>query len=194
MTDERFELVFVCTGNRFRSPIAAAFAARATEGLPVTVGSRGTLELGPVPALSEALELSGEHGLDLSRHAAQAIGPGTLAGADLVVGFERMHLATAVVDGKADRDRTFTLPELVELLERRTAPETGDLDPVERARCAVADAAAARGPDFRFLSLPELADPLGQPMQVYRATAQRLREQTDRLARGLFGVEPQPPP
>jgi hypothetical protein len=44
VSDASFEVVFVCTGNRFRSPLAAALFGRATAGLPVSVSSRGTLD------------------------------------------------------------------------------------------------------------------------------------------------------
>jgi len=88
-----FEVVFVCTGNRFRSPLAAGLFTLATAGLPVTVRSAGTLDIGPRRAFPETLEEAHRFGLDLSRHSARAIAELETSAADLAVGFEQVHLA-----------------------------------------------------------------------------------------------------
>lgn len=108
-----------------------------------------------------------------------------LAASDLVIGFERIHVATAVVEAEARRDRTFTLPELVELLEDTEIPAA--TDPVERARKAVSAAHERRGeigPDEVF---PEVADPWSQPNAVYAETARAVDVLCRRLVRRLFG-------
>ena len=95
-------VAFVCTGNRFRSPLAAAlFAAGAgAEEVPVHVASLGTLELGPVPALPEALEVARSMGVDLSRHRAR-----TVAGSNL----ERFELESRIKEkGDAEEIRDMT--------------------------------------------------------------------------------------
>ena len=112
-----FEVVFVCSGNRFRSPLAEASLSQLTRGIPVRVTSVGTLDLGPKPVLSEALTLGRSLGLDLSEHRARALSGGSLEEADLVIGFERAHVSMAVVEAGARPERTFTMPELVELRE-----------------------------------------------------------------------------
>jgi protein-tyrosine phosphatase len=178
-----FEVVFLCTGNRFRSPMAAAFFARATDGLPVRVRSLGTLDVGPIPVLPEALEESASLGLDLSSHRACRLAGEDLSETDLVVGFERAHVAQAVVEARARRERTFTLPELVGLLAA-IAPSP-DLDPVERARVALQAAHEARPASQAFA--PEVADPLGRPRSAQRETATRVQELVTQLAIGLFG-------
>jgi protein-tyrosine phosphatase len=170
VSGDRFELVFVCTANRFRSPIAAELAGRATEGLPVDVSSYGTLDREPAPVLPEALEL----GYDLAEHRSRPVRGASLAGADLVLGFERIHVAAAVVDAGAARDRAFGLTELVALLE--DSPGRGDV--VERARARVARAAERRGDEW-----PELADPAGGPARGYSRSARDI----DRLVRTLTG-------
>ena len=43
---EPLRVAFVCTGNRFRSPLAAALLESEAEGLPVEIASLGTLDLG----------------------------------------------------------------------------------------------------------------------------------------------------
>ena len=178
------KVVFVCSGNRFRSPIAEALFRGLAPDLPLDVSSRGTLDLGPIPVLQEALAEGGRLGIDLSAHRARTIAAGELADADLVIGFERRHVATAVVDGKARRERAFTLPELVALLERIEGPPSSE--PLEHARAALAQVARER-PDGSPVGVAELADPIGRGAAVARETADRVQALTGALASGLFG-------
>lgn len=180
-----FQLVVVCTGNRVRSPAAEGFLRVLTEGLAVRLSSAGLLDLGPVPALPETLQTAAELGLDLSDHRAQCVVNADLSAVDLVVGFEQRHVATSVVDAHADRDRTFTIVELVDLLARVLPP--ANEDPAERAREAVARAAALRR--GRTEPPTEIPDPLGGSAAVYRSTIERVRDLSERMAAGLFGAE-----
>jgi len=186
---DRFRIVVVCTGNRFRSPLAEHVLRRETEGLPVDVSSVGVLDLGGIEAMPEALEAAQELGLDLSAHRTRVLTPEPLEGADLVLGFERRHVARAVVAGGAPLERTFTLPELVELLG--SIPSVGDEDPAARARAFVAAVAAER-PDPRTAAVPELADPLGRSRSFHRDTAEQVGELSRRLVTQLFGSPREP--
>lgn len=187
---DRFKIVVVCTGNRFRSPLAEHVLRRAADGLPVDVRSVGVLDLGAVGALPEALEAARELGLDLSDHRTCVLTPEPLDGADLVLGFERAHIARAVVNGGAPLDRTFTLPELVELLE--SLPPVRADDPVTRARTVVAAVASSR-PDPRRGPVPELVDPLGKSATFFRRTAEQVNELSERLIERLFGSRSEGP-
>lgn len=182
MTAEPFDVVFICTGNRFRSAIGEGILRRLTEGLPVRTTSAGTLDLGPVGVLPEALELAPELDLDLGEHRARCVRDVDLSEADLVLGFEHAHVASAVVDAGARRDRTFTVPELVTLLESGGPPADGDA--VSAARAAVQRADEARTSAPR----PEVPDPLGGSAEVFRSTAFEVQALTERLAQLLFGV------
>jgi protein-tyrosine-phosphatase len=181
-----FEIRFVCTANRIRSPIADSFVRKLTAGMPVRSGSVGIMDVGSRRALPEAVAAASALELDISSHLARCLRLGELANIDLVVGFEPIHVAAAVVDGRSAPERTFLVRELVELLD---AVEIADLpDPVERARQAVAAAEAQR----RRLGKPSstaasFADPLGQSPSVYRASAVELGELSARLVRRLFG-------
>jgi len=178
----KLTVAFICTGNRFRSPLAAA-ALSAEAGAPVSATSAGVLELGPVPALPEAVEIARSFGLDLGSHRARALSELDLASFDLVLGFERNHVAAAVVDAGARIERTFTLPELVLLLEALPPRET-ESDPVARARSRVARAHAARQP--RAARVPEVVDPLGRQRREQRKVAEQVSELVRRLTRLLF--------
>ena len=154
-------------------------------GLPLELHSYGLYDLGPEPPLREALVAAERLEIDISQHRARPLEGENLAASDLVLGFERIHVATAVVDAGARRERTFTLPELVELLEDTEIPAAAD--PVERARLGVSAAHERRtviGPDEVF---PEVADPWSQPNAVYVETARAVDVLCRRLARRLFG-------
>jgi protein-tyrosine-phosphatase len=183
-TPEAFEIIVICSGNRFRSPLVAAYLREATKGLPVRVGSAGTLDLGAMPAMEGAVAAARELDLNLDDHLSRFVGKVRLDGADLVLGFERMHVATAVVEGNAKRERTFTLPELVSLLEAYEPP--GASDPIARARLAIVQADRARGRNST-MQIPEIADPIGTSARAQRRTASELTDLAGRLVTELFG-------
>ena len=180
-----FELVLLCTGNRARSPIAEAFLRDLLADLPVRVRSLGTLEHVGAPALREARNAAFRVGLDISAHRSRTLSGEDLSHADLVIGFERSHLAAAVVDGHAAPERVFTLPELVELIDA-TQPSRAT-DPIERAHETIARAHAQRGGELSRAPA-ELADPIGRNAAFHRNTVERLRELTAQVATRLFGV------
>jgi protein-tyrosine-phosphatase len=179
------QVAFVCTGNRFRSPLAAALLEREADGVPVRIVSLGTLDLGSKPALPEAVALAGELGLDLSGHASRTLGSAQLEAFDLVLGFERNHVMASVVEAGAQLERTFTLPEFVGLLRRLPGPPL-PTDPVERALVRIRQAHTVRPPGFRHGPMPELGDPLGKTLQAQRETAAELSNLVSELAVSLF--------
>ena len=185
-----FGIVYLCTGNRCRSPMAEAWTRRLAEerNLPIVVCSAGTLELGRVGSPPPALQVMRGAGIDLSSHRARALAEVDPAKADLVIGFERYHVAAAVVDGGVSLERAFTLIELVRLLESSGPPEAGGDAPeavVEGARRAVERAHGLRGADLS--TAEDMADPFGAPASVYETTLRRIADLSARLLRGLFG-------
>jgi protein-tyrosine-phosphatase len=112
MPDESMRLLFVCTGNTCRSPLAEALARREAieRGLAdIEVASAGTSAWEGAPASDGALLVALERGLDLSGHRAQqltrelvqahdvvlAMGPHHLERAEALGGEGRTHLLTA---------------------------------------------------------------------------------------------------
>jgi low molecular weight protein-tyrosine phosphatase len=178
---DSFHVVFVCTGNRFRSPLAAALLESAVPDGALRASSRGTLRLGRVAAMPEAVRLAARFGVDLSSHRAASLAAGALADADLVLGFERPHLLAAVMEGQARRERTFTLAELVRLLDEADVPK-GDVGARARADRDTAHRARAGRTD---LFLPEIEDPIGKPPDVQHAIAERIHVLVTSFARRL---------
>jgi protein-tyrosine phosphatase len=178
---DEFDVVVICSGNRFRSPLAEAVLRSKTDGLPVRVRSFGTLDLPPGHPLPQALELAPGYGLDLMDHRSHPLAGNDLSEADLVIGFEQVHLAMAVLGASAQPERTFLITDLVAALDDTEPPHEDGV--VERARVAVrlADAARTTG------SPQEIADPLGGTASGYRKTADEVYRLTSRLAERLFG-------
>jgi hypothetical protein len=92
-----------------------------------------------------------------------------------------------LANGSDRDDRVFTLKELVRLLETLPAPasDAGPDDLPERIAAANAARRAGAVPPSRD---DDVADPLGQPLEAYRAIAWELETWTDRLVDGLFGT------
>lgn len=180
-----FSIVIICTGNQIRSPVVEGFVRDFTSDLPVVVSSAGMLDGAGVSAYPVAVEAASKWGIDISIHRSRNLTDASLADADLVLGFEREHVARAVVDGGAASERTFTLPELVDLLE--LVPPHKDDDLRARGRTAVARAEELRSGGFAVPPLREIRDPMGRRARDVRETVDIVRELSQKVVEGLFG-------
>jgi protein-tyrosine phosphatase len=183
---DTFSIAFVCTGNRFRSPLAEAFVHRLTLGLPVSVGSYGTLSQENAPPLPEAVEIALSCGISLSEHRTRYLNNASLEDVDLLLGFEPAHIRQAVVDAQAPRERSFTMRDFVPLL-----PAAGLAVPNEEVIKQARSLVAATGERLAELQNPTMSampDPFGGPWKVYRQTASDVRDLSITLVERLFGV------
>ena len=91
---ESFRLLFVCSGNTCRSPLAVALAERelARLGWRVDVRSGGVSAVSGAPASAGSLRAGERHGLDLRGHASRPIDQALLDWADLVLVMSPGHL------------------------------------------------------------------------------------------------------
>ena len=87
-------VLFVCTGNTCRSPLAEALTRRGARlrRLELTVASAGTFAVEGAPAAEHALRAAARRGADLSAHRSRPLGDESLAGVDLVVGMSPSHV------------------------------------------------------------------------------------------------------
>jgi protein-tyrosine-phosphatase len=145
------------------------------------VSSYGIVDLPSAPAFDQAIRLGAGFGVDLSSHRSRPLVGADLGEQDLVLGFELIHVATAVVDAGAQRDRTFTLPELAAYL--RPAGAAGSS--VEAARDAVHLAAELRNEAPRRPP-PEIADPIGGSDRDHGEAAQQVAMLVEVVSSCLF--------
>ena len=93
MTDT-FRLLFVCTGNICRSPMAEGIMKAHLPPMPhrrIMVLSAGTHAADGLPAEPEAVRAAREYGADIGGHRSRAIDGSLIARADLILVMERQQ-------------------------------------------------------------------------------------------------------
>lgn len=111
MTDEStrptsYNLLFVCTGNTCRSPMAAAIARAAVQERGwshVGVESAGVAALAGSPASDHVLTVLEEKGIELGEHEASELTPERVEWADMILVMGPGHLAAVEAMGGADK-------------------------------------------------------------------------------------------
>ena len=90
------DVLFVCTGNTCRSPMAEClFNARAAaQGLPYHAESAGLFANDGAPASDGAYQAMRSRGLSLNRHAARSLSAALVRDARLIVGMSERHAET----------------------------------------------------------------------------------------------------
>ncbi|HVK15772.1 MAG TPA: hypothetical protein VM533_02425 [Fimbriiglobus sp.] len=151
-------VLFICTGNTCRSPLAEALCKRLLAdrlgcdpaelvARGYVVRSAGVAALPGDPAALPAVEVAREYGADLSAHQSRPVNPELLADATHVVAVTRGHAAALMM----------RFPGV--------GPEPGLLG----------------GPD------DDLSDPIGGDLEQYRACAHAIHGHLDRLLSGWLG-------
>ena len=105
-------LLFVCTGNTCRSPLAEAIARKVAveRGLgDVDVASAGTSAWDGAPASDGALLVGMERRLDLSGHRAQSLTRRLVDGSDLILAMGPHHLDR--IEALGDSSKAFLLAD-----------------------------------------------------------------------------------
>ena len=88
------KLLFVCSGNTCRSPLAEAIAKRmiAERGLDVQVSSAGTGAAEGSPASDGSLLVAMERGMDISDHRARVLDRRIVEDADVILAMGPSHV------------------------------------------------------------------------------------------------------
>ena len=98
MSPERpHRLLFVCSGNLCRSPMAAGFAGAIAQvrGIPVEIDSAGTLNLVDRPPPPNAIAVMRQRGISIEHHRSKGLTPQHIAWADHVLVMTLQHASAA---------------------------------------------------------------------------------------------------
>jgi protein-tyrosine phosphatase len=104
-----FRILFVCTGNTCRSPLAEALARAeiARRGWKhVEAASAGLAAADGDPAARAGVAVAARAGLDLASHRSRQLTPGLAASADLILAMGSAHLAELRRLGVGERAAT----------------------------------------------------------------------------------------
>lgn len=109
-------ILFVCTGNEYRSPIAAACFCKLLKTQSTEerwrIGSAGTWTIPNRPVPLEAVQNAILLGLDIEGHRTQVITHSLLEAYDLVLSMERGHKEALRVEFPAVRTHVYLLSEM----------------------------------------------------------------------------------
>jgi len=164
-----FVVLFVCTGNICRSPMAERlFEARTDPALPLRTASAGTSGLNGWGMDAPSALVLRELGGDSEGHSAQRLTRRLIGDADLILTAEIAHRAAVTGADRRASSRTFTLREFARIgagLGALPQPTTAD---DLRARVAqVAGLRAAQPPATP--ASDDIADPYGAPLDLVRS-------------------------
>ena len=185
-----FDLLFVCTGNICRSPVAhlmAQYELRERIGddsRRFTVHSAGTHGLVGHP-INPPAAASVPH-LASGAFRARLLTRELVENADLVLTATRQHRSAAVTLVPRASSRVFTIREFARLVAQVDPAVLPDGDPVARARALVPAAAAKRGTAYVPAHEDDVDDPYGGPPSEFTtcaaAIAAALRGPLDAIA------------
>ncbi len=156
-------VLFVCTGNICRSPLAEALLKDYVEkqglGDRFRISSAGTFALNGNPATREGQMAARRWGLDLSAHRAREVSRPIMAASDFVLGMTRRHCFELAAQFPGFENRIY----LALLFPRRFSRE-----------------------DAEGIDVP---DPIGQSERYYTQVLEMISPALPRILKGLLNEE-----
>jgi len=171
-------VLFVCTGNVCRSPMAEGFLRHQAirRGLDIDARSTGTHAWSGRAATIDGRRVMAELGVPIDNHRTLELDQDLMDWADLVICMATEHLREVRRHFSSASDKTFTLKGFLEILP--SLPRCDDTEAWLRAaasRRRVADAVAS----------PDVDDPFGERTAAYRRVATEIEGLIERFAEGL---------
>ncbi len=189
-----FRVLFVCTANHCRSPIAEqlldfATGQRFAEHGGWVVESAGTDIPGPWPLHPSATTVLAERIPAVAEHYSRQLKPAMIQQADLVLTATRKHRGVVVSTVPAAVGRTFTILQFARLCDQ--VGSIAATEPTDAARRLVIEAKLARS---SLQPVPgeddDLPDPMGHGIAEFEVCADRLQDAIDRILRPLGAIPP----
>lgn len=193
---DRFRVLFVCTGNICRSPMAQVLLThRLRQRLGddraaayFEVRSAGTYGLAGHPIEGAAMDALTGLGVTADPFEARELVAQHVEDADLVLGATREHRAAVVTLVPRASSRTFTIREFARLVSTATAAEAvgSQQDLVEHARAVVRAAAGQRG--YSRPDRPDdddIADPYRRAAEAFELAGRQISAAVDTITDAL---------
>jgi len=155
----KFKIVFVCTGNICRSPMAAGLLrAKLPEHLKskVIIESAGTMGIEDSMASEEAIEVMQQKGIDITDHRSQGISEEVVNGADVIFALAENHRHYLESLFPKARDNVF----LLKTFDR----------------------------DHKKVNSVSVSDPIGGSVQIYEECRDTIESEIDRILPRLTGL------
>ena len=179
-----FKILFVCTGNICRSPMAAILLSNKIRKPGIKIDSAGTHALRHSDMPPQSKQVLDELGIPTSEHISKQLDPELLEDADLVLtatAEQRSEAARTLV--RANR-YTFTILEFADIIDFLKDPGETDFDILEEGPTLherLRQVAAARG----YLNSEkdrDIEDPFTHEINVYRQVGDQINEATRKIA------------
>jgi len=110
-------ILFICTANRFRSPIAAIYfankAVKNGDDQNLQTSSAGTWGTTGQPAMPDAIRLAETYQLNLNYHKSRYLTKEIMSDSDLILVMEKGHKEAIIQEFPACKNRLFLLTEAV---------------------------------------------------------------------------------
>lgn len=152
MESKKFRILFVCSGNSCRSPMAEGLLrAKLPDELKehVDVQSAGTLGINGNPATEFAIMVANELGADISEHRSQGVTKELIRESDIIFAMAPEH-------------KEFLQHHFPEARENIFLLRSFDRDPEEK-------------------HLDRIDDPIGSPLEVYQECGALINSELDRI-------------
>jgi protein-tyrosine phosphatase len=184
MGSPQFHLLFVCTANACRSPIAAEFArlrirAAGSPAQHVLVSSAGTRGLSGTAMDPSAVAALRRLGVSVDGFSSRPLTVPLMAAADLVLTAERRHRAAAVALHPRSHVKTFTILEFARLVRHAEPSRLATEGVVPRALSLVREAARLRGVCPPPSADEDITDPHRRPIEDFHACAAAIKTALD---------------